>query len=839
MGVVYKARDTKLERDVAVKFLATRFGSDSSAKERFINEARAASALEHPSICTIYEIDELENGQLFIAMAYYAGETLRQRLERGPIASAQAFRLAYQVADALEMAHDRGIVHRDIKPANLILTDRGDIRILDFGLAKVAGSAKLTRTGLSMGTLNYMSPEQVTGEDVGVQSDIWAFGALLYELLSGKTAFEGDNEGAVVFAILNRDPAPLPPIDPAADVGVERLLGRCLAKQPRDRYATMSEVKSDVEPLRKRLDGAAGRGRANSFDYEAPTQPLRKRSDTESRVRGSDSESARSNRVAVLEFINIARDSSADWLSGGLSESLSVDLAKIGSIRVVGQATVRRVLGPTGANELDDAGLVSVGRRLCSRWMIWGAFQKAGEAIRVTAHCFDVERGQRVETLKVDGTMGEIFQLQDAIITSLMESLELEISEAEMGRIEQPETHDLEAYEYCAKARRIIYRMAGSEMERAQPMLEKAISLDPKYALAYSTLGQLHAFRFIAETDQRDLDDAKRYLERAIELDPELSDAHAWLTYVFSRQDQFDRAIASGRRAVELDNDAPQAHYFLAVGYWLRGLIDYETSGYARALDHLDRVVELVPHYQPGHQISGVVELCCGRYERARQHFERACEIEESGDFELGRFVGAISLMARLEYRQGNLDEAARLTTRALDVSGSIEHIYTPACNALSLCTRGDVLLAMRRADEALVAFRQARHQASRSRRSLGSGWPMLRALLGQARAFSAAGMTRESRASLISAEELRESRSGFDFSGIWDGGDGEILVELALVRAALGDLQSALECLERAVERGWREGPRLDLDSGFQRLHDHSRFEAIRARLDRRRPIR
>jgi len=832
MGVVYRALDTKLDRQVALKFLPPRMGTEPEVQRRFVNEAKAASALDHPGICTIYEIDEDENGQLFIVMAYYAGLSLRVRLDQAPMPTHQALDIALQVAEALERAHEQGIIHRDIKPANLILTDREEVKILDFGLAKVLGGAKLTQTGTSMGTLNYMSPEQLKGESVGVGADIWALGAVLYEMLTGRVAFGGESQGAVVVNILDTHPAPIEPTGTGIDVGIERFLGRCLAKKKSDRYPSMTAIKEDLQSLVSRTKTISDISERPLHDDDQPTIPLGpnivEEARSDSRLPGSQALFS----VAVLDFSNIAADPEADWLSGGISESLTVDLKKVGSIQVIGQRAVRAAIGSVAVNELDADDLVDLGVRIGSRWIVWGAFQKSGEAIRVTAHCFDVERGRTVETLKLDGTMAQIFQLQDAIVTGLMESFELEISEMERNEIERPQTRDLEAYEYCAKARQILNRMAEPEMLQAQNYLEKAIDLDSQYAIAYSTLGQLHSFRFISETDDRDLEDAIRYLNRAIELDPALSDPYAWLTYVYSRKGRFKEAIEMGNRAAELEPDNPQAHYFLAVGYWLRGLIDYDTEGYPEAAGHLKRVIELVPRYQPGSQILGVLYFACGQYEQAWDHLRRAAEIEESGDFELGRFVGAISLLARLAYRRRKFDEAESLIRQGLEISGSVDHVYTSACNALTYCIQGDVMLATQRPDRAVAAFRQAREQVLQSRRSLGSGWPLLRAFLGQARAYSALSMTREFESHLLQAKELLDTRADFDFSGIWDGGRGEILVELALAHSVSHDQESALQCLEEASDCGWRETGRLELDRGFDSLRAGSRWQQLRVKL-------
>jgi non-specific serine/threonine protein kinase len=771
-------------------------------------------------------------------MAHYSGDSLKERLHRSPLTLKETIDVVFQIADGLALAHEQGILHRDIKPANVFLTSRGEVKILDFGLAKFLGGAKLTKTGTSMGTLNYMPPEQLQGKEVGVEADIWALGALTYEMLTGRAAFGGDNDGAVVYNILNRDPEPLEPTGSSIDVGLERLLGRCLDKNQVDRYPSMSELKEDLSALRgrvERFDAEVTQIRSND---DQPTMVLDTGTRNDALAPNASGQRDKTPSVAVLDFTNITSDPAADWLSSGIAESLSVDLGKLASVKVIGRSKVREAMGSMTPTDVDDEKLRDVGKRVRARWLFWGAFQKQGEAIRVTAHCLDVVEGRTLETFKLDGSMDQIFQLQDQIITRLMKSLDLEVSDSEMFEIERPQTRDLEAYEYCAKARQLLYRMAGQDIDEAQKYLEKAIGLDPGYAMAYSTLGQLFSFRFIATTDRSDLTQAIRYLTQATELDSELSDPHAWLTYAYSREGRFEEAIESGRRAVELDADNPQAHYFLAVAHWLRGLIEFKTDGHVEAAQHLKRVIELTPRYQPGSQILSAIYFSRGQYEQAWKHAKNAVEIEESGNWELGRFVGAISLLARMAYRAGDFTEAENLVARSFEVSGEAKHVYAPACNALAYCVQGDLLLKTQRPDEALLAFRSSKEQVASSPRSLGIGWPMLRAHLGLARAFRAVGMKNESDASLRQATALFESKDGYDFSGLWDSGEAEFLVELAVCYCSIHNRDEALNSLERAVDLGWLETPRCELESSFQSLREEPRFQAVQDKLRRQGPI-
>lgn len=834
MGVVYKARDSKLDRFVALKFLPPEFSSAEDLKARFLNEAKAASALDHANICTIHEIGETADGELFIVMAYYEGELLEDKIDRGPLPIREALDLGIQVASGLELAHEQGILHRDIKPANILVTRRGEAKILDFGLAKIVGAGKLTRTGTSMGTLSYMSPEQLRGEAVDGRSDVWALGAVVYEMATGRRAFGGDNEGAVVYAILNREPEPATAANDRRHRGLEPIVRTALAKAPGDRYRSMRELRVDLEALRRRMPTGQQEPTAPRPD-DLPTlahSSVAPAPDRASPVRAAD---RAGNTIAVVDFRNISQDPEAEWLTSGIAETLSVDLGRIASLRVVGRQLVRAAMADLRVTDPDPVELRRLAARLGARWVFWGGYQKLGESIRITAQCLDTRGGMALETIKIDGSMSEIFALQDEIIRRLVEALELEMSPSERRNVERPETRDLEAYEYCARARRLIHEMGRRGLEEARGYLQKAIDLDPDYALAYASLGQLQCIRFIATTDRGDLEQAIAHLERARRIDPDLADAYLWSAYAYSRIDRFEEALESARRSVQLDPDNPMSSYFLGTTLWLLGIMRHDTGGWAEAVEHLRRVNHLAPRYEAGHQILGALYLACGQYGQARACLEMAAEIEESGNFDVGKFVGGIALLGLVALRQGRLDEARELAERALRVSSGDDHVYTAATTAQAHWLLGETLFRQRRWDESLRSYRLARQQVEAHPRSLGIGWMLIHAHLGSARAFHRLTMLREEKQELRRAAELFEGRQDLDFSGIWCGGNGEIWLERAVCQAVVRRSEEALDALERAVECGWRETPRLLSEPAFEPLRASRRFRDLELELQAR----
>lgn len=828
MGIVYKARDTRLGRTVALKFLPPQLGDDEM-RQRFLQEARAASNLDHPSICTIHDIDEAPDVGPFIVMGYYAGETLREKLRDGALPAQVAISWARQIVAGLVAAHAEDVVHRDIKPANILITDRDEVKILDFGLAKVLGATQVTRTGTTLGTLGYMSPEQLAGGEIDQRTDIWSFGVLLVEMLTGRAPFAGNTEGAVVNNILHREiPVPsklreeLPP-------RLDRIVERCLARQIGERYGTARQLATELEGLAR----PSSEHPTSLPPDPAMPDPAMEEDPTLPAVRAVEQDEPEA--LAVLDFLNYSGDADTDWLSSGIAESVTVDSKKLVPIPVVARGKVAQAVAARDDVPRNETAARELGDALGARWVVWGGFQRAGEALRITAHFLDTTKNEPVGSVKLDGTMSEIFALQDRIIESLADSLDVALSDSGQRRVGGPRTTDLEAFEYCARGRQLIWQLDPSDFDEAKVSLEKAIEIDPSYALAFSGLGQLYSMRFITSTDRGDLDRAIENLQKATELDAELADPHLWLAYDYARLGRFEDAISHGRRAVELDAEESMGHYFLGVAYWLQAQIEHRSRARIEALRHMLRTVELAPRDQPAHQVVGDLYLQLGLYEQAEPFYRRAVDIEDSGDFQNARFVGSYSGLGLLFLHRGELEPAEEWLERGRQSLASAEHVYAEALLAVTLCGLGELALRRSRFDVALGHYGDAARVADRSPRALGIGWFRILASIGQARAFHRLAMRVESRAALEAAQKLlEEPREAYDFSGIWNGGDAAVYYELASLRAFAMQSDAAIEALEKAAECGWRELPRLERDPAFRDLRADPAFERLRAEVER-----
>jgi eukaryotic-like serine/threonine-protein kinase len=659
MGVVYKAYDDRLDRALALKFLPENMAQQPQALERFRREARAASALNHPGICTIYEIGE-QDGRAFIAMEFIDGETLRSHIQGRPLPLDEILRLGIEITDALVAAHAEGIIHRDIKPTNIFVTKRGLAKVLDFGLAKfvpkgvatVAGasgddsSGSTSIVGIISGTPSYMSPEQIRGDDLDPRTDIFSLGLLLYEMATGRQAFGGGTGGAIIEAVLTRHPVPVRSINPDIPPILEEIIARTLEKDRDQRYQNASDLRADLQQLK--LDAGSSRGDREDTQ-SALTAPASPSSTGKLRTSGPASQSGllhheRISKIitslAVLPFENVSRDPEYEYLSDGIAGSLINNLATVPRLRVMAQSTVFRYRG----HDIDP---LAVGRDLNVRAVLTGRMIQSGGSLRIGAELVDVATGSQLWGAQYDRKPGDIFAIQDEISNEISGKLRLQLTRAERKKLTRRHTEDPDAYRLYLQGRHHWNRWTEDGFYKAIEYFQQAVAKDPRYALAYTGLAESYVLlgwnSYLPPKDA--FPKAKVAALTALQFDAELGEAHTPLAAVLWLYDwQWPEARKEFERSLKLNPTYPtgnhwHAEFVMTMGRQIDAIAKMKTSQeldplsliisvaigwsyymarrYDEALEQLLRTVELDPHYPVTYWILGLVYRKTRRYDLA------------------------------------------------------------------------------------------------------------------------------------------------------------------------------------------------------------------------------
>jgi len=693
MGVVYKAEDTRLGRFVAMKFLPEAVVADPMASERFKREARAASALNHPHICTIHDIGE-HDGRQFIVMELMEGQTLKHRIAAGPMKTSQVADLGRQIADALEAAHGKGIVHRDIKPANIFVTKRDQAKLLDFGLAKLlqpvdteATIEDLVQTRGPVGTLPYMAPEQILGRELDARTDIYALGMVLFEMAAGKRPFREDLATHLTDDILHLTPPRPGHFRQDVSTALEEITLKCLEKEPGKRYQSATDVRVDLQGL------ASGSTQLAAVHVPRP-QPwhfvaasglsivllasallgLNVGGWRNRLLRGPKSPLVES--LAVLPPQNLSADIQQDFISEGIAEGVIDRLAEVPDLKVMSLGSVLRFKGK-------QADAQAVGRDLKVQAVLTSRITRQADMLMVSAELVKVSDGTQIWGRQLHYAFSDLSRVQDDLATAVSNKLQLRLNGAEENRLAKRVTENSEAYQLYLQARYHLNHRTGPGIRKSIELFQQAIEKDPNFALAYAGLADAYNFSniFGISAPKESSPQAKEAATKALLLDPLLGEAHAALGLVKSHYDfDFPDAQREFLEAIKLNPNYPEAHLFYAGGYLT------PMGRHQEAIAEMRKALELDPLSLPLNNLMGNTYMWAGDFEKSRQQFQHTIELDPTFPFSHFSFANLLSAMSRYEdainenergavLAGANPDEAARITAefrKAFQTGGPI-----------------------------------------------------------------------------------------------------------------------------------------------------------------------
>ncbi len=682
MGVVYEAEDTNLGRHVALKFLTPALAGDANLLQRFQREARAASSLNHPNICTIHGIEQFET-EHFIVMELLDGESLGDRIRRGPLDIETLLSLGVQIVDALESAHSKGIVHRDLKPPNIFVTSRGQAKILDFGLAKIekpkrdvssevatAIADELTSAGATMGTIAYMSPEQARGEITDTRTDLFSIGTVFYQMATGVLPFQGDTSAMVFDSILNRDPAPVTQVNPALPAELDRILGQSLEKDRDLRYQSATDFKTALKRLKRDMDSGRHSGETNAIHSTRPPQAVHEHS------------------IAVLYFENLSGMKEDEYLRDGITEDITTELSKISRLKTFSRAMVLKY-----RDRSVTAG--QVGIELGASYVLVGSLRRAGNRLRINAQLVDASTDFPLWSERYDREMADVFEVQDEIASKIAAALRITLSPQEQEALAAKPTDNLQAYDLYLRGRNYARRVGRQDLQVALQMYENAVALDPGFLLGHAAVANVCA-QYYYHFDRQ-----QQWIERAIAATkkassggkdaPEIRLAEAWVDFAEGR---YDGAVGKVRSALARDPD-------LDGGYYLLGRALFEAGRYQEIVEMMeDALAHAGENYNttiPIHNALGAL----GKKDALRNFTHREIAVFEEHLKKVPEDARARVLLASDYAMQGRMDEAKREADMAMALRPDDTMIlYNTACLYCAMDDPKAAMVALKKAWE-------------------------------------------------------------------------------------------------------------------------------------------
>jgi serine/threonine protein kinase/tetratricopeptide (TPR) repeat protein len=832
MGVVYKARDTILNRTVAMKFLPHSHSPADEDKKRFINEARAVSSLDHSNICSIYEINETSDGKLFIVMPAYEGEPLSEKIMRGFLSVEESVEIAIQIAEGLQAAHEMGIVHRDIKSSNIFITRKSQVKILDFGLAKTAAVTMLTKTGKTVGTVPYMSPEQARGEKIDHRTDIWSLAIVLYEMIAGKLPFASEYSEAVVYSILNEEPTPLTSLRSNVSTELEQTVNRALMKKPEDRYETVGEF---IHALKRLSVSPETRPRQyKSVFTSLVTQPrigvpilvtllililltvpnFRNSLFSILSYEGLPDEI----HLAVLPFLNVGNNPENQAFCDGLMETLASTITQLeivhGSLWVVPTIDIRG----------ENVGSVEEARRLLGVTLVLtGSVHRIDDAIHITLNLINSSTRRQLRSWYTESDIQNLTALQNDMIIQVALMLELELGPLDLERIKRETSVKPEAFELYLQARGYLQRYDNVEnISQAITLFTSAISMDPDFSLAYAGLGEAH-WRMYEETrDHHLIEQAIRDCLRSLELNNQNASTHITLGIIRHGTGEYKHAIESFQRAIEIDHVNSEAHRELARTFEALGMFDeaeqtflrsislrpnywagynslgglyYRHNRYREAAEQFQRVIELTPDNARGYSNLGAMYHYLNQLDTAEKYYRQAIEI--TPDF------GAVSNLATLYFSDGRYDEAVSMYELLLEFNDKDYRVWGNLASAY-YWGRSEKEMAEKTYRKAIEIAEETIVTNPQDARAIVSLAGYLAMIHDRERAF----------AYLHNALTIAQN-------------DAWIMYNAGTTYERLGDREHALHWIEQALRRGYSKSDVLSYP-GLHELVTDGRFQKI-----------